>query len=184
MKIFTDDAKYHAYDFDRLRDRGRSRASIYKKHGELLQQIVDESDGYERLATLDDRRDLKKCTNATAAKLQDNYVFAESFLKKKNLSSDLTQRIARYRKYADNHDVDFLQLCALNGFNKGRGSFLADFDGTTNKTGSGNHIPHIVKKIANVKRYNAIVRRGIDEGLSDNELWEYLLDSVHVSYTK
>ncbi len=164
MKIFTDDKQYRSYDYDRLYksfvkkgvNKKYIKRKIYRIHGKVVKKITSTNDGYSRLANLDDRWHVQRCNDAVAKVLQKNYDFA-----KKWIAENKHSMMPQYKRFSKKYHEDFLVLCALNGFNKGAGSFLTDFDGTTHKTRASKHIVHIINHKKNIRSFNVALEQGI-----------------------
>jgi hypothetical protein len=117
MKIFTDNKKYKAYDFDLLRKStgkgknkkpGKTKTEIYALHGEILKKILSEGDGIQRLADLDDRFNPSECIKKALIQLEKNYHIGRE--KEKDLEG--------LKSFSENNAVNREQMYAINAYNK------------------------------------------------------------------
>ncbi|AKH32627.1 hypothetical protein XF24_00269 [candidate division SR1 bacterium Aalborg_AAW-1] len=169
MKIFTDHPDYKRYEFDLLKKQGYSTSKIYALHGKIIKQIVQENDGQERLAGLDERFHPQICLDKVAQRMQKDYIYAKKKLTD-NQSGPKEQAFKKYVKETLRSDV--FQYAAINGYNKGTRSFL-----TIATKNSGNHMKNVQHHITHTQDYTNLLNQGIANGLEKEDLWNYIIEN-------
>lgn len=163
MKIFTNNAKYKKYDFDAMKKKWNTRKTIYKTHGKILQQILKEGDGYNKLSNMDDRFHIPTCIEKTWQYLRSIYRWV-----KRRESKNSKRNLSTYKKWAKEAGIDFHRACAMNGFNKWPRRFLVNFTEWT-------HLNNIKGNKEDALKYEGILEAWIKKWLKDKELFNYIL---------
>lgn len=176
LNIFTDQKEYKKFKiraqrpWESQKKYRNYKQEMYKLHWKTLETILNKYNyNLSDLENIDDRFHTWKCLQAWIKLLEKNYEFAKDFNFSKNGKSKEHQLNMAYAK---ENGLDIRQLYALNGYNKGRGSFMRNFRWSANLW--WNHITHIMRHNKYYKVYDAYLEKGIIKWLNDQALLDYI----------
>lgn len=166
MKVFTDNVKYAKYDFGTMKKQWKTKKEIYKKHGEVLQGLMDKS--MSELEQLDDRFNTTKCIDATATYLAK---IKKQVDKNKHKACGHASRDV----YKNDTIYNFDWMLTLNGFNKwygydknvGNYRFTIGFE-------QWSHVKNIKHNLDMMRQYEFFVKDMIRQGKSNEEIFNGL----------
>lgn len=166
MKLFTDNKKYKEYSFEHMKKKWKTKKEIYKKHGEILQGLMDKS--MAELEQLDDRFHTTKCINATAT-------YLAKIKKQVDKNKDKACDDDSWNTYKNDIIYDFDRMLTLNGFNKWYGyDKKADTYRFTIGFEDGSHVKNIKHNLDKMRKYDEYVKDMIKEWKSNDDIFKGL----------
>ncbi len=166
LKVFTDNAKYKQYDYTTMRKKWIKQADIYKKHGEVLEGLMNKS--MAELEQLDERFHTSKCIDATAK-------YLAKIKKQVDKNKDAACNHPSWDVHKNNTIYDLDRMLTLNGFNKWFGydkkikqyRFTLNFETWT-------HVKNIKNNLSDMRAYDEYVKNMIRQGKSNEEILQGL----------